>query len=285
MTFNGYLNQFSLGEIFQLIEQGNKTGLLCIRSLFSDRNISSPKYYLWFRQGNIIAAANRNDQKGLMFLIEKRGWLKNSITTKLSQFCDLEAPLGKCLESQGALSRNQLKILFITQIMQQVCSLFKINQAFFEFEPKIQPTTAEMTGLSKPATELTLIGLRMLKNWQPLAEKLPAPDSGLISLLNTQPSYQLNSQEWQVWEYTKGTTHLKTIAQELQLPLEKVQQIAFRLIIIGIAEELPMVEMLPPQPTTTQEEEDNELSISPSTVSNSFLNQLTSFLQSKTSSS
>lgn len=281
MTLNGYLHEFSLGEIFQLIEEGNKTGLLCIRSLFSDRSLNSSKYYLWFRQGNIIAASNSNDQKGLILLIEKRGWLKNSVSSKLSQFCKIDTPIGKCLESQGALNRDQLKILFITQIMQQVCSLFKLNQAFFEFEPDVKPSVAEMTGLSKRATDLTLVGLRMLKNWEPLAEKLPSPESGLISLINSKPSYKLNSQEWQMWEYTKGTTNLKTIARELQLPLEKVQQIAFRLIIIGIAEELPMVEMVPPQPEAT-EAENNPSSSSPPPVSHSFLNQLTSFLQTKT---
>lgn len=278
MTLNGYLNEFSLGEIFQVIEQGEKTGLLLIRNLFMDQNDPPKKYYLWFKQGRIIAAANRLDNKGLQTLIQKRGWLKDSVSNKLSQFCDRAMPLGTCLKSQGALDREQLKLLFVTQVMQQVCTLFKVDRGFFEFQPEKQPSVAEMTGLSKPATELTLVGLRMLKNWTPLQEKLPVSDSGLISLMNTQPSFTLNQKEWQVWEYTKGTTSLKTIAKELQLPLEKVQQIAFRLIVIGLAEELPMVAMMssPAEETPTPSE------TSTPTVSHSFLNQLTSFLQSKT---
>ena len=280
MTLNGYLNEFSLGEIFQVIEQGEKTGLLLIRNLFMDQNDPPKKYYLWFKQGRIIAAANRLDNKGLQTLIQKRGWLKDSVSNKLSQFCDRAMPLGTCLKSQGALDREQLKLLFITQVMQQVCTLFKIDRGFFEFQPEKQPSVAEMTGLSKPATELTLVGLRMLKNWTPLQEKLPAPDSGLISLINTQPSFALNQKEWQVWEYTKGTTALKNIAQELQVPLEKVQQIAFRLIVIGLAEELPMVAMM--SAPTEETPVSSDASASKSKVSNSFLNQLTSFLQSKT---
>lgn len=278
MTLNGYLNEFSLGEIFQVIEQGEKTGLLLIRNLFMDQNDPPKKYYLWFKQGRIIAAANRLDNKGLQTLIQKRGWLKDSVSNKLSQFCDRTMPLGTCLKSQGALDREQLKLLFVTQVMQQVCTLFKVDRGFFEFQPEKQPSVAEMTGLSKPATELTLVGLRMLKNWTPLQEKLPVSDSGLISLMNTQPSFTLNQKEWQVWEYTKGTTSLKTIAKELQLPLEKVQQIAFRLIVIGLAEELPMVAMM----SSPAEETPAPSETSTPTVSHSFLNQLTSFLQSKT---
>ena len=251
--------------------------MLLIRNLFIDQNNAPKKYYLWFKQGRIIAAANRLDNKGLQTLIQKRGWLKDSVSSKLSQFCDSTMPLGTCLKSQGGLDREQLKLLFVTQVMQQVCTLFKVDRGFFEFQPDKQPSVAEMTGLSKPATELTLVGLRMLKNWTLLEEKLPAPDSGLISLINTQPSFTLNQKEWQVWEYTKGTTSLKAIAKELQLPLEKVQQIAFRLIVIGLAEELPMVSMLSSQTEATQ---DQTAPTPP--VSHSFLNQLTSFLQSKT---
>lgn len=279
MTLNGYLSEFSLGEIFQLIEQGEKTGLLCIRNLFHNQNGNSDKYYLWFRQGRIIAAANRLDNQGLQTLIHKRGWLRDSVFDKLYQLRDRATPLGISLKLQGALNNRQLKLLFITQIMQQVCSLFKLDQGFFQFETNRQPSVAEMTGLSKPATALTLVGLRMLKNWTPLQEKLPAPSSGLISLLNTQPSYSLNQQEWQVWEYTKGTRALNTIAEDLQFPLETVQKIAFRLIVIGLAEELPMAEIIPPEIETDQP----ETQATP-TVSHSFLDHLTSFLQSKTES-
>ncbi|MFB6276941.1 MAG: DUF4388 domain-containing protein [Halothece sp.] len=279
MTLNGYLSEFSLGEIFQLIEKGNKTGLLSIRNLFSDKNRTASKYYLWFKQGRIIAAANRLDQKGLQTLIQKRGWLRDSVSNKLSQFCEINTPLGLCLKSQGALTHDQLKLLFITQVMQQVCTVFKLDQGFFQFDPHTQPSVAEMTGLSKPATELTLVGLRMLKNWTPLQEKLPESSSGLISLLEKQPHYSLNAQEWQVWEYTKGTIALQTIARELQIPLEKVQQIAFRLIVIGVAEELPMAEMIPPQLENEPPKVENQ---STPSVSSSFLNHLTSFLQTKT---
>lgn len=71
MTLNGYLSEFSLGEIFQLIENGEKTGLLSIRKLVRDSDPDHKKYYLWFRQGRVIAAANTLDQKGLLSLIKK----------------------------------------------------------------------------------------------------------------------------------------------------------------------------------------------------------------------
>ena len=278
MALNGYLSDFSLGEIFQLIEKGEKTGLLSIRELFNHNGI---RYYLWFKQGRIIAATNSLNEKGLLTLIQKRGWVKDSVYVPLYQLWNGTTPFGLYLKSQNVLNSDQLKLLFITQVMQQVCTLFKLDQGFFHFERTSQPSPREMTGLSKPATELTLVGLRILKNWTPLAEKLPQPTSGLIRLIDSQSSYSLNNQEWQVWEYTKGTTAIKTIAQELQLPIEKVQQIAFRLMVIGLAEELPMAEMIPPEPETQQPQAQSKPTPA---VSNSFLNHLTQFLQTKTSS-
>jgi hypothetical protein len=77
MTLNGYLSEFSLGEIFQVIEQGQKTGLLSIRDLFSHNN--QAEYSLWFKQGRIIAASNRQDDQGLELLIKKRGFISDAV--------------------------------------------------------------------------------------------------------------------------------------------------------------------------------------------------------------
>lgn len=283
MTLNGHLSEFSLGEIFQVIEQGQKTGLLSIRDLFDHNN--SPEYYLWFKQGRIVAASNRKDDQGLELLIKKRRLLTDSAYEECCQSWNRIGPLGLHLKSEGAITCDQLKLLFVTQVMQQVCKLFKLDQGFFQFEPDSSPSFADMTGLTKPATELTLLGLRMLKNWAPLHEKLPVESSGLVSLIHTKPSYSLNAKEWQVWEYTKGTIPLKTIAQQLQLSLEQVQQIAFRLIVIGLAEELPMVAIVPPQAEESATIEIEQTQQSPvseqPTVSDSFLNHLTSFLKTK----
>ena len=284
MTLNGYLSEFSLGEIFQVIEQGKKTGLLSIRDLFNHNN--QAEYSLWFKQGRIVAASNRQDDQGLELLIKKRGFVSDAVYSQLYQSWSQKVPLGFHFKSQSAITYDQLKHLFITQIMQQVCKLFKLDQGFFQFEPNAYPSFADITGLTKPATELTLVGLRMLKNWAPLSEKLPAESSGLVSLINTNPSYSLRPEEWQVWEYTNGTLPIKTVAQQLQLSLEKVQQIAFRLIVIGLAEELPMVAMVPPQQeettTTIELEQTTEAPVQEQpTVSDSFLNHLTSFLKSK----
>jgi hypothetical protein len=281
MSITGHLTDFSLPEIFQLLEKGHKTGLLTLRA----EPIANPKsqaHYIWVYQGHIVAAANRTDQQGLVSLIDQRQWVSDRVFDKLIHWCcPINEPLGLYLKNQGVLQAKQLKRLFQIQVLNQICALLQLKDAEFEFEQNVQIPTREMTGLRVPATEAVLVGLRVLRNWDTLTDQLPNPNGGLVSIIAGQPQYKLDTLEWQVWEYTKGTVSLGAIAWQLRLPVEKVQQIAFRLITIGIAEEVPLlVGTLPTQevePLPAQVIEDDEKT----NVSQSFVQSLVGFLRSK----
>jgi hypothetical protein len=282
MSIKGSLADFSLPEIFQLIEKGNKTGLLTLRTESVAQGSKSSARYIWMYQGRIVAAANRLDDQGLVSLIEQRQWVSDRVFDKLVHWCcPIGEPLGLYLKKQGVIQAEQLKQLFQIQVLQQVCALFKLKDAEFEFDQNARIPTREMTGLSVPATEAALVALRVLRNWDALADKLPDPNGGLVSTIAGQPQYRLNAQEWQVWEYTKGTVSLKAIARQLRLPVEKVQQIAFRLITVGLAEEVPLligtlpIEAVEPLPAQLLEQEQEQ------NVSQSFVQNLMGFLRSK----
>jgi hypothetical protein len=166
-------------------------------------------------------------------------------------------------------------------VLQQVRALFQLRDAEWKFEVNVPIPAREMTGVSVPATVVTLMGLRVLKNWEALADKLPDPNSGLVSIVNGKPNYQLNAEEWQVWEYTKGTVSVEAIALQLRLPLEKVQQIAFRITTMGLAEEVPLLSgTLPTQsvdPLPAQLLEDSQKQ----KISHSFMQNLVGFLRNK----
>lgn len=275
MGVTGYLTDFSLPEIFQFIEKGQKTGLLTIQVL-PDCKIKPTKYYIWMRQGRIVAAANRLDHQGLVSLIDGCNWISDRVFDKVVHWCcPIDQPLGLYLKNQGVLQSAQLKRIFQVQVLQQVCALFQLKDAEFKFEQNVQIPSREMTGLSVKATEATLVGLRVLKNWQALVDKLPDPQAGLVSLIVGKPQYQLDSLEWQVWEYTQGTVCLKGIAEQLRLPIEKVQQVSFRLITIGLVEEVHVVNCASLQQSTDICETQK------SNISQSFMQNLVGFLRSK----
>ena len=63
-----------------------------------------------------------------------------------------------------------------------------------------------MTGLSMPATEATLMGLRWLHNWESVTHQLPDPQVSLVSTIIGQPQQRLDSLESRVWEF-KGRNY------------------------------------------------------------------------------
>ncbi len=93
-----------------------------------------------------------------------------------------------------------------------------------------------------PATEVTLLSLRTLQNWTALAEKLPEPTVGLLKPIQAQPQVRLDSSELQVWELANGRVSLQQMAKKLGFSVEKVQQIAFRLIVTNLVEEIFLIE-------------------------------------------
>lgn len=276
MTISGNLADYSLPEVFQLLEQGHKTGLLTVCGHRQTAATESRECYIWFSQGRIVAAASHLDQHELLDLITRRGWLSDRVVSRLMSLCNIDMPMGLCLKSQGALQADQLKLLFFVQVMQQVCNLFKLESGLFRFERVEKLPMSEMTGLSKPAMELTLIGLRALRNWGELEAKLPAPTSALTNMQPGKPTLPLNGQEWQVWEFANGTISIAKIAETMQLPLEKVRQIAFRLIVTGVAEEMPMIQASSESASQEVSDEDTD-----SALSQSFLSNLVSFLRNK----
>ena len=265
MAFTGYLSQFSLPELFRFLEEGYKTGLLTIRQLNSNisqskhsqsnyspstdsrsnnlhPNLTTETYYIWLQQGRIIAAAESLDNQGLISILSKRGWNKSNLTLKdFEKHSSTKTTMGLYLKSQGIVKAEQLMLLFRAQVTEKISPLFELNNAEFNFEANSPLPLAEMTGLSIPATEATLMGLRNLEEWNQLSAKLPDPTSSILAKTQERPKIRLEYKESQVWKYANGSSSVQKISEELKFPLEKVQQIAFRLIVSNLVEEVFML--------------------------------------------
>ncbi|WP_017314946.1 DUF4388 domain-containing protein [Mastigocladopsis repens] len=246
MKLSSSFADFSLAELFQVIEQGRKTGRL---SLYTYENRHSPgsmsnHFYIWFEQGYLVAAANRLNGRDLISKITQRGWANLQVIDQIFTETSTSKSLGWQLKTQGVLSNEQLNLLFASQL-QQVQELFEIKEGIFKLDTKAVSPLREMTGLSLRATEVAFMALRELKNWEILADVLPEMTSGIQSLIQDEPRMQFNIFEWQVWKFANGSFSLSAIASQLNQPITLVQQAAFRLIIAGLVEEVPVVKSTP----------------------------------------
>ena len=274
MSLTGYLSEYSLIEIFNFVQEGNKTGVL---SIDSDRCLSKSvdnAYCISFQCGRIVSVTNglKISDRGLVQMMAQRQWLSLEQVTGLSFHATrLEQPLGTYLKSCNLLDTEQLKLLFDAQVTANICKLFgEDHHGRFRFDPHASLVYAEMTGISLMAQEVSLLGLRMLRDWSSLSAKLPAVESALQRVSATPPTLRLDTQESKVWKLSLGEMSIVQIAELLKLGIDRVQQIGFRLSAIGLVDEVVLA-ISPPIPAGVGK--------APNPVSTSFLSKLMGFLK------
>ena len=240
------MSEFSLGELLRYLEEGNKSGCLLLRTIETQSPLRplaksvkpATEVRLFFSQGKIVAATPSPDGKGLQHLLEKGGWLRASTLERLLQVRPLTTPLGLYLKEQGILTSEDLQLLFKQQVLTPIPRLFALKEGWFEFSSSSSLPWIEMTGLRASPRAISLSGLRLLKDWTALLDKLPLPTSTLVSTIEGSPPYRLDPQEWQVWEYVNSNLTLQEIAECLCLSLLEVQKVSFCLMVAGLVEEV-----------------------------------------------
>lgn len=280
MSLSSSFTDFSLAELFQLIDQGKKSGCLTVCTLPNLKVIGSKSqhYYIWFRQGNVVAATSKLNGLGLVEKIVQRGWVNERTLKRLRLQAATDTPLGLYLKTLEILSAEQLNLLFASQL-QQVRQLFEIQKGVFKLDSKAILPTSEMTGISLRATEVALMALRVIKNWAALADALPNPTSAIEGITPAKTQLHLHPLEWQLWEFADGNVSLNALASQLNQPIATIQQVAFRLMVAGLVEEIPLS-------SHSQSFEGYMSTYSPQKsqplkVSTSFLQNLVGFLKSK----
>jgi hypothetical protein len=282
MTLTGYLSEYSLAEVFNFIHQGTRTGLLSISTDINPVEPPTNPHYLWFQTGQIMAVSTGMDGQGLLQAISQRKLVPAEHIEQLrTQVQKFHQPLGLHLKSRGLLTAEQLKLLFNSQTIAIVCKLFELRDARFHFDPCILPYNAEMTGISMPAQEVGLLGLRMLKNWDNLSQKLPDPQYAIQRLSVEEPSFRLDRHELQLWKLADGETSLSKLTIPMNMSIEALKKTAYRLIIFGLVQEIPVEVLQPPIDRDMAVPELVPIREIKNMVSISFLGNLMGFLKKK----
>ncbi|MDJ0713088.1 MAG: DUF4388 domain-containing protein [Prochloraceae cyanobacterium] len=246
MNITSSLETFSLLELFQLIDSGNKSGKLIINLPLEARGPDGQSTFgLWFDKGRLMAITNNSEHSDLIASIENRGWLKRRVIEKLEDLCPPGIPLGTHLRKMGVLKTEQLQLLFQIKL-EQIYHIFElpsdtlnIQISFVKITNPTELPWLEMTGIRMRARQIALFALRKVKKWENIAgtAKLPEENSVLERIVS-QPEFQLDPLELYIWKRANGTTTIETIAKQLHQSLANVQRAAFRLVVAGVIKEL-----------------------------------------------
>lgn len=250
MTIKGFLESYSLPELFRLLDSGYKSGRLILETMSNFNDSTNNFYYLWFYKGRLVGVTQSHQEKRAIRAILKNGWLSKRVIEKLLPLCPEGRPLGTYFKSIGALSEKQLNQMFEADL-QKVLSLFELDHGYFEFESfsegeqtsmlKLMPCQ-EMTGISLRGTEVALSALRKTKNWERFNHQLPDNSSGL-QRLTPKSQYRLVYLEQELWKYSNSVTSIKDIAKTLENSDVEVKRAAFRLMMAGLVEEVPQANL------------------------------------------
>jgi hypothetical protein len=291
MLVHGYLSQYSLAEIFNLIQEGKKNGVLSIEprygltdsssTLAEESRLEIPCYYVSFQGGRVMSIfyGLEYENQDLLAMIVERQWIPLHQLKELKKKLNgIIMPWGLQLKVWEIISVEQLRLLFDVQAISKLSKIFEIYEGKFRFNPSAELNYPEMTGLSLSARNAVLLGLRGLKDWSGLTNKLPAPESGLQRFSSELQGSILENDEQLVWQLALGKMSMLEIAAQLNLEIDKVRQIGFRLCSIGLIHEVAVESSLPIEMAKPVCVGGGNPSIQ---VSTAFLSKLIGFLKQK----
>jgi hypothetical protein len=173
MSLQGVLSDFGAADIFQLIAQQRKTGILEISN--GDRVLD-----VYFRDGHILRARPTESQPDAAlaeFLIRTGAISEPDLVEAWRVQGDTLAPLPQVLLEQRYVKKEELDQLLRLISDESIFELFLWDQGKFNFKPQ---NVNEQDGDMMVGAEMVLLdALRMRDEWSPIRALLPTLECAL----------------------------------------------------------------------------------------------------------
>lgn len=174
VALRGNLEDFGVGEVFQLIAQQRKTGVLEISN-------AAGRIQLRFDAGNVVAAAPVGEQPeaALGEMLVRRAILApEALESVLAECATTLARLGIRLVELGLVAKEELDDTedFLTR--ETIFDLLRQSQGSFHFSAQPVPHDRDAAKLLG-AEQILMDGLRMVDEWRTVARGLPPEDTVL----------------------------------------------------------------------------------------------------------
>ena len=125
------------------------------------------------------------------------------------------------------------------------------NDGEFHFEPDVEPAVRT---ISKSNTNLLMEAARRLDEWRVLSRKIPNLDmipEFVVDQGTDRGQIQLNTHEWLMLSKINGTSNIRTIAKNSNLPVFDVSKVLYGLVTHGLVALKEPEEIEPPPAAVT----------------------------------
>lgn len=235
MSLKGNLKEFSLADIFQLLDLSKKTGTLYVDD-------SEKENRVFFREGKIFLVTSEG-QEELGNQLVKSGKLTEGRLISVfetQQSSEGRKKLAEILIEKDFIQPDVLKAFMEERIQDAIFDLFTLNQGEFCFEmDNVSETQEEDIGLFLNVKKVIAEAKQRLEEWEIIKEKIPSFQSILgmsPGPLDKKREIVLKPEEWQVLRFVDGKRPLKEIAESAGLSKFHTGKLLYNLLLAELLE-------------------------------------------------
>jgi hypothetical protein len=228
----GNLETMPLSDVLQWLAQGNKTGVLQIRSA---RGITKKVYFL---RGRVLSSASSDPREYLgQFLISRGLLTEEQLNMAMETQLQTGIKLGKILVTVGILDEDDLKAMLRLKAEETLYDLFLWDEGEFSFE-ELQSAGDDLIPIELDVTSLVMEGMRRVDEWRRI-RKVIASNRVVLGRTNKMlrdSTLEPDSALLRVYEALNGERTIEEAALELHATEFHVSSMAFKLIEAGLLE-------------------------------------------------
>ena len=247
MAIEGPLKELHIHDVFQLLDLGRKTGVLCVTS-----ELRQNSGMVYFERGAVVAAEIRSNPHPLGTLLLRAGKIAEAdlARARALQGAGDARRLGDILVDLGAMNRRELERLVRQQVQEVIFELMNWSEGYFSFEETSGPRTGSEASVRIPTESLLMEAARRIDEWSRIEARVP--HLGVIPRLADADSQHgmldLTPFEWEVIATVDGARDLRAIAEVLGRAEFEIARTIFGLTSTGVVMlEDPALEVSAPE--------------------------------------
>jgi hypothetical protein len=172
IALRGNLRDFGIGEVFQLIGQQRKTGILEIEG-------TADKIRMGFVEGAVVRAApvGPHEDAALGDMLVRVGLLTPARLVQLEgRLQEEEERLDRLLVREGDLTSQEIQSIEELVTSETIFTLLRMSQGSFDFTAQ-QISGRHESSKRLPAEQILMDGLRMVDEWRAMDEAVTRDDT------------------------------------------------------------------------------------------------------------
>ena len=214
MALEGNLKDFSLPDMFRLLDSGSKSGTLHVVSTTGEGIVC-------FRTGQIFYASTSPMREPIGKLLTRLGVISEKQLRqaqglmKIQKRDKADRKLGQILVDEGYLDADVLEEFIAAQVTDALFEMLRWDEGELRFEAQEECGDVDL-GLSLPVDVAVADAEKRLEAWAKILEKIPSMDArfAMSSTPGQKPTdIHLKPQEWMLLCYLHGSRSVDELVE------------------------------------------------------------------------